>query len=497
MSEVHRLHRLMAEDPAWRLLRSDTVYFAAALLPQHLSAQEPRLRTEVLFELLDADLAAMREEGFEVTGDAAGYCNLWRGNGILARRVIPDSREETYELTPAALSAFAFIAGLEDTRVSINQSRLATIQQRIRQVVRDTDPDVMNRMRALQRERARIDQQIQRVGRGEMPPVDDRHAADDVRDVLSLVEALPRDFTRVRTQLEEINRNLREKLIDSSGQRGTVLADVFRGVDHLAESDAGRSFEGFYGLIMDPELGAEFEDNIEVLAHRPFARTLPASDLRFLEDLMGLMQDRSAEVESVMTNLTRSLRRFVQTDEFRTDRVLGHEIRAANASALELFRHVQPYQDTGFDFELSAIDISSLGAWQLYDPGDARIDSQIVDAPEPEAVDWAELLRRSRETDIDYEELRRSVADAFAAADPAGRAAGISVGQVLAHRPATQGVASIIGLLSLAGDPGPDTGEETVSWRTIAGTRRSARIPLTRFTRPPAGSRGFQPRKDI
>ena len=58
----------------------------------------------------------------------------------------------------------------------------------------------------------------------------------------------------------------------------------------------------------------------------------------------------------------------------------------------------------------------------------------------------------------------------------------VSVGEVLERFPATQGVASVIGLMMLADEQGTlDSGTERITWRTAAGGERHATIQRYEF----------------
>ncbi len=93
-------------------------------------------------------------------------------------------------------------------------------------------------------------------------------------------------------------------------------------------------------------------------------------------------------------------------------------------------------------------------------------------------IDFAELIAIARESEIDFAELTDNV---NAALDGSGS---ISVAEVLHRFPATQGLASVVGLLSLASTYGtvdPDAREQIV-WAGIDGIERSAVIRRHHFT---------------
>lgn len=497
---AHR--RLLDDDAAWAFLRTDNVWFAAAVLRAHLTGSDRRLPASALFERIDADLELLRSHGHEIPGTAQHYCAEWRKNRILIRRTADSARDETFELSPAGLIALQFIDRLDSTRTTVTQSRLSIIQERLRVLVRDTDPDVETRLTALHAERDRLDARIAAVGAGEDTGLDPERAREAVEDVIALAEELPSDFTRVRSALEEINRDLRAQLIENTGARSRVLADVFRGVDLLADSEAGRSFDGFYSLILEHESGTEFEANIAALLDRAFVHALDSSDTRFLRRLTPMLQDRSAEVGDVMTGLTRSLRRFVQSEEFREDRAVNSEIHAARALALRLAAEVPPYRRLDIELGRTSVRIDSVTSFRLHNPADARV-IEPVETRATGTIDIEALREMTRMTEIDVGELIENINETLAVARSGGLtdrspepgvgapgAEGVTIAEVLRRHPASQGAASVVGLLDLGFGHGiRESGSESVTWSSVTGRQRHARLDRFRFTEDVPGGR--------
>src|SRR5690606_33279662 len=88
-----------------------------------------------------------------------------------------------------------------------------------------------------------------------------------------------------------------------------------------------------------------------------------------------------------------------------------------------------------------------------------------------------ELRALAREVEIDFDELTANVNDVLAGRPTA------SVGEVLSAHPATQGVASVVGLLSMAADHGTrEDGVETLGWTGGDGRGRRANVERYCFT---------------
>ena len=456
--------RMRRDDPAWALLRAENAPIAAAVLATHLGGERRRLPAPELFERVEADLDELRDHGFDLPRPAQAYCADWRAAGILVRRPSEESRGETFELSPGALAAIQFLSQLLEPRQTATESRLATIADRVGRLAQETDPDASSRLAQLYAERDRIDAQIERVSRGDVEVLDTAKAAERAREIIDLAETVPLDFARVRTEIERISRDLRERILDSDEAQSRVLDEIFHGVDLLAESDAGRSFAGFYALILDAETNAVFEAGIDSVLARDFAKQLTPAQRRALRRLLSTLQEQSAEVHEVMTGFARGLRRFVQSQEYQRDRAIKRLVRSALADALPVARAVKPYTPMGLELALSSVAFGSVGRIALHNPADLETTRDVesrADVP----VDLDALRELARETEIDMAELTHNVNSVVAVQ---GRA---TIAEVLEHRPATQGVASLIGLIVLADRHGVrEPGLERVRWAPAAGS---------------------------
>jgi hypothetical protein len=477
LSAALTLQRLRGESAAWTVLRSDNVSVAVAVLDAHLGGDTRRLEAPELIERVDQDLGILRDHGFELPRTAAAYCAEWRSSGILVMRPAEGNRSETFELSPDAYTAIRFLADLAEPRQTVTESRFATITDRLVALASQTDPDASRRLASLRSNRDRIDAEIARVEAGEVAVLDAASALERARDILNLAESLPADFTRVRAEIERINRQLRERILDTDDAQSHVLEEIFRGVDLLSESDAGRSFSGFYSLILDPETSAVFEESVDTLLQRDFARALTTSQRRFLRRLLRTLQTQSSEVHEVMTAFARGLRRFVQSQEYQQDRLIKRLIRDSLAEAIPTAQLVKPYDEIGYELELSSVTMRSIGGAILHNPADLETVADVEAAVE-DTVDFELLRQLARATEIDMVELSRNVNAALAELGPR------TIGEVLEVFPATQGVASIVGLLVLAEKYGVRGSErETVRWESGTVSNRKATIDVHRFTK--------------
>lgn len=476
VAHVLALTSLAESDPALRLMRAEQAPVLAGLLGTHLGGDERRLEAEELYERLDIDLERLRAHGLELPLGAKGYCAAWRAAGYLLRRPALDSRGETLELSPDAIAAIRFVQGRAAPRSSVTESRLSSLAAQVRQLAIDTDPDVSTRIALLEEERERIDRQIEALRSGEDWTLDPERALERVRDLLNQASEVPDDFAQVRAEFERLNAALRVQIIESDASQAAVVDEIFRGIDHISDSDAGRSFAAFSQLVLDPAMGAAFDADIHRILDRQFARDLTPNERRNLRTFLMTLKFRSSEIHDVITMFARALRRYVQSQDYQHDRVLRESLRQAQHAGVEAAKHIRPWAPIGLSLELSAVAISSIGAIDLHDPAELAATEEIITHETSEA-DFAELRAIARETEIDFDELTRNV-NAVLAEVPS-----CTVGEVLSQFPATQGIGSVVGLLMLAAEQGThEETQEELSWVGVDKVERSAMVSTHRFT---------------
>ncbi|WP_245539021.1 DUF3375 domain-containing protein [Thioflavicoccus mobilis] len=475
MQEAAVLRNLRAA-PAWRLLAADLAAPIAALLKAHLLGKERKLPASVLVERLGRDLERLRAEGWELPQPASAYLADWLSFGWLERSYAGGGEEE-YELTTAAIQAIRFLQGLAAQRAVATESRLNVVIQQLVQLAEQTETDPEARVERLLRERERIDAEIAAIRAGHIETLPDERALERLREVFGLADELISDFRRVRDELRGLNRELRERIVDSEGSRGEVLEAVFAGVDLIADSDAGRSFRTFWRLLTDPREGAELESALDALMARPFVAGLERSERRWLLGLTRLLLERGGEVHEVMQHFARGLKQFVQSQAYREQRRMTRLVKAAQRRALQHKDRIRPYQSIGTDLQLTGATCRSLAQFRLYDPSLDHVDAGIpaAEAAEISLEGIGELVAHS---EIDFRTLEAHVDSLLEEREQ------VSIAEVLEVYPAEQGLGSIVGYLALGGRCGVRSeASDHISWRGLDGAERAARIPRIYFVR--------------
>ena len=470
--------RLIDSSVELRMLRGDNLAIAAAVIGAHFHSASERIATEDFHEQADADLELLRDRFDIGQRSAKSYCDDWRHLGLLIRRAAVRSRGEVYEASAETFAAIHVLDALQAPHMTLTQSRLVGLTNAIRQLSVDTDPDVTRRIEALEREREAIDREIARVRSGETTTLDERTAVERVNDILQQVEDIPADFGRVRARFEALNRELRAGILASGNGSNSVLDDIFRGVDLIRDSDEGRTFAAFSDLLRDPEQSAALDAGINAILERDFSGKLPWSSRHRLRWLVSELKQGSRDVDATLTDFARGLRMYVLSQEFQRDRALRESLRESLSAAHQASTRLKPTCEMVVAVDIPTIQISSIGAVRLHDPSEFDAGTPLPDAGMA-YTDFSVLAERTRESEIDFRELTDNVNDVVR------DHASATVSQVLASHPASQGLASIVGLLSLAARHGyvDRAHVEELAWLGSDEVERSAWVPVHGFNK--------------
>ena len=467
----------MRKQPLWRLLASVNGPIVIGLLQSHLYDNERSLPASIMHERIARDLETLRSQGEDLPQTAQAYVANWLADGFLERRFPPGVTEEEYELSTAAVEAIRFVSSIEQPHSAATESRLALVIQALVKLAEDTDEDKLRRIDRLLTEQERISKEIDAIKKGKMRVLSEVSALERTREIISLADDLAGDFRRVRDQFDQLNRDLRERLMDDEGNRGEVLSSLFAGIDLISESDAGRTFTAFWRLLIDPVQSTTLEQALESVMSRNFIDQLDLKDRRFLLRMTDTLLKQGGAVHDVLQTFARSLKHFVQSREYLEQRRLNQLLNDAHHAALALKEEVKATESLQYTLELTSCRFRSLSQWALYDPTLQALpeEMQTADAPSINLESIGDLVAQS---EIDFRTLRANVRDLLETYTQ------VSICDVLDHHPAEQGLGSVIGLIALGSRHGfKANDQETVSWVGNDLVQRSAKIQKFYFIR--------------
>jgi hypothetical protein len=420
-------------------------------------------------------LDELRASGEDLPQTAQAYASDWLSKGWLTRRLAAGAHEEQFEISAEAAAAVRYVTSRLARRALATESRLALVQQQVLDLAEQTDTNPETRVAALTAERDRIDREIEAVRGGKVRALSDHRALERAREIIALTDELTGDFRRVRDDFDQLNRGLRQSLMEHEGSRGEVLEALFQGVDVIGQSDAGQTFAAFWRLLTDPEQSEALREALEAVVSRPFAKRLEARERKFLLNLTHQLGEEGSGVHDVLQSFARSLKSFVQSREFLEQRRLHSLLKTALQAALSARGHVRPTEEVGYQLMLTSSRIRSLSQWSLYDPAHRVGDTEMRDA-EASVLDLGTIGELVRQSEIDFRTLRRHLRELLA------EQARVSIARALERFPAEQGLGSVVGYVALGVKHGEVTpAVESVSWRGKDDVQRRAKVPAIYF----------------
>ncbi len=476
IKSISENYRAMRHLPMWSLLASDNAPETISYLQLLLYDQNQSLPISVFIERLKLMLNDMSAETIS-DAKAQARMNSWRNAGYIAIRYTEGQEEPVVELTAASHEAIRFIVGQRVNRVSPTESRLELVIHAIRKLVMDTDKNEDDRIARLQEDKKRIEEQIEAVKAGKVEEITEVEIKAQLYDLLQMLENLNGDFYRVRDRFRDLSEELHEDILRNDGTASAILSDFFAGYDRIGESEEGKTFRAFYAFLNNQEAIAQIEDALEALQTRDFwSGTVSENDKRDILYMHRHLNERARETQNIMRLLASSLKHLVQSRDYLQSRRLVQLIGEAKREALSAKDKISALTKITQILQ-SSVSVSSSASLDLFDPQTEATVSPMLEASETQ-VDLEALSARIQAAEINYPWLKDCVLDVLNQKEVA------TVADVLSLHPATQGLASVVGLISLAVRYGEINSElnEKITWQNRFNETVSAHIPQLLFT---------------
>lgn len=477
--DYRRLETLRDSHPAWRLLTADHAAFIASFL--HKTFIAPNKRTipdAVLSSNLEDYLYHLRRETGpeQFKRDAGAYLDEWSSDrcGWLRKYYASVADEPLYDLAPAAELALSWLASLGPRSFIGTESRLITIFELLRQLIEgtETDPDV--RVVALMRQRKAIDEEIAKIREGRIDILDPASVRDRFLEVVTTARSLLADFRAVEQNFRDLDREVRERIATWDGRKSELLDDIFEARDAISDSDQGRSFIGFWDLLMSESRQEELTNLLKKALELEAVQKLQPDRriLRIHHDWIT-----AGEVtQRTVAQLSSELRRYLDDKVWLENRRIMEILRNIEETALAV--RTSPPGERFAEIDGLAPTVRLVIDRPLFSPpANPEIDD-LISVASGDDISADALFDRVW---VDKTQLRTHVWRALQQQDQ------ISISELLEIYPLEKGLAELIGYLSIAsGDDTAvidDSAKQTITWTDDTGVTRQATLPLVIFTR--------------
>ena len=433
------LVHLQVQHGAWGLLRAAhaplVLSFLGRVFVDENAGGQP---VSVLAGRLDDELYALNQrlgaDAFPRT--AVAYLDEWASpeKAWLRKYYPPGSDEAHYDATPAVEKALLWVQDLQTREFVGTESRLNTLFDLLRQMVFGADDDPESRLLELRRRRAELDAEIARAERGEVELLDSLSQRDRFYQFSRNARELLADLREVEENFRLLDRQLRVQIAGWTGSKGELLDEVLGSRSSIADSDQGPSFQALQEFLLSSSRQAELSD---LLARLTAIESLEL-DSRRLGHVHFDWIDAGERTQGTVRLLSEQLRRFLDDQVWLENRRVFDLLRSIESRALDLREESTAALRT--ELADTAASISLPFERPLYSPPtQVVLRSDGVEAGR-EDFDASVLLDQVH---LDVEELSRTVRRALADQRQ------VDLDEVVAERPLRQGLAELVGYLSL------------------------------------------------
>jgi flagellar motility protein MotE (MotC chaperone) len=134
-----------------------------------------------------------------------------------ANTIATNSDEPHYDVTPAAEKVIDWLTSLRRRQFVGTESRLMTVFELLRQIAEGSESDSAARIAELEKRKAQLDADIQRIREGQLVLMDATGVKDRFLQMAGTARALLSDFREVEQNFRELDRAVRERIATWEG----------------------------------------------------------------------------------------------------------------------------------------------------------------------------------------------------------------------------------------------------------------------------------------
>lgn len=474
---------LKRDHPTWRLLNADSAPLIISFF--HRVFIEPNRRSIAqaeLVEYLQDYIFHLRQSYGEklYPRPARAYLDDWAsGEQAFLRKYYPSQGDEPeYDLTPATETVIEWLRSLRQRQFVGTESRLLSLFQLLQDIVDATEPDPTRRIEELEKQKAQLDAEINRLCDGKLDPYDPTQLKERYYNVEDTARRLLADFRQVEENFRQLDRQVREKIATTDTSKGALLDDIFGDHDAIADSDQGKSFRAFWALLMSPNRQQQLAAMAGDMLALPEVQSLEPDAL--LVRINDHLLEAGTKVQNTSAALVDQLRRFLDDQAWLENKRIMALIHKIEKQAVQL-RQTAPKERQFLWLDDFKADLNLPLARPLFQPPRKPIikAQALLDG---EAEFSSDALYNIHY--VDEAALRASIRRALQ------QRSQIALSEICQQQPLSKGLAELVTYLHIASDDSDDPKaliddqqQHEVFWIDSGGETKKATLPAVIFMR--------------
>lgn len=328
-----RLEADLKGSAAVRLLRADSApMVVSALYRLFKRKQQLSVAYDEALEILDGHLGVLNEPEPVYRLASNEYLKQWADDQHRWIRIIRRDNADWVELTPDAERAIGWVEDLNRRSFIGTESRFMSVVQLLSELTTRSVADPEQRIRELESQRRRIDEEIKRIQQtGEVERLTATQLIERFFQAEDNARQLLRDFAAVEDSFRGVARVVRDAQLQEGVRKGSVLEAVLDSEERLRDSDEGRSFDAFWQFLRSPQRQRDLEALIEAVYALPDLKAYTEQS-PLLRRMISYLLDAGNKIVQSNQRLAAQLRRMLDQahlEESRRVRVLIASVKRA------------------------------------------------------------------------------------------------------------------------------------------------------------------------
>ena len=266
---------------------------------------------------------------------AAKYIKKWTDSGFLTNYRNEDG-EIYYELSSHSSKVIDWLSGLKQEEYIGTESKFKSIINQLKELVEYTNEDREKRLQLLEDKKMEIEHQIQQLQMGEDVKVfEEYEIVPRFQQINKLAKELLTDFKDVDDNFKTIIKEIYQKQIDPSMNKGGVLQYTFDALDELKSSSQGKSFYAFWEFLLAREMQSELETLITELFQTLMEKNIDSGDT-FLQNMVEYLYESGRKVYQTNDKMADKLSRIIRENEMSRADIVKRIVQDIKNTLIEI-----------------------------------------------------------------------------------------------------------------------------------------------------------------
>lgn len=271
---------------------------------------------------------------------AAKYIKRWTDSGFLTNYRNEDG-EIYYELSSHSSKVIDWLSGLKQEEYIGTESKFKSIITQLKELVEFTNEDREKRLQLLEDKKQEIEHQIQQLQMGEDVKVfEEYEIVPRFQQINKQAKELLTDFKDVDDNFKKIIKEIYQKQIDQTLNKGSILQYTFDALDELKSSSQGKSFYSFWDFLLAREMQSELDILISELFQTLNNKKIDYDDI-FLQNMVEYLYESGRKVYQTNDKMADKLSRIIRENEMSQSDIAKRIVQEIKNSLIEISKKKQ------------------------------------------------------------------------------------------------------------------------------------------------------------